>query len=240
MASKSSPTFVLVHSPLVSSLTWSRVAAELRRRGYEVVVPELPVARDEQLPFWQQDASAVAAVMTSLPDDRAFVLVGHSGAGMLLPAIGQLAARPVAGYIFADAGIPLDGKSRLDLLKLEVPGVGEMVEQALLAGQHIPQWSDDDLSMVVADPGTRRIILAGLRPQGLAFYTEPIPVFSGWPDAPGVYLQFSQGYDYSAAQARQMGWPTLNLDAGHFHLLVDAPEVVDALVELASQMWNVA
>ena len=236
MVDNVSPIFVLIHSPLVGPLTWSRVAAELRRRDYAVVVPELPEVKDEQLPYWQQDASAVAAVMNSLPDDRAFVLVGHSGAGMLLPAIGQLAERAIAGYIFADAGIPIDGKSRLDLLKLEVPEVGEMGEQELLAGGHIPQWSDDDLSMVVADPGTRRIILAGLRPQGLAFYTEPIPVFAGWPDAPCAYLQFSQGYDYSATQARQMGWPTLNLDAGHFHLLVDAPAVADALVELARQM----
>jgi pimeloyl-ACP methyl ester carboxylesterase len=214
------------------------VAAELRRRGFEAVVPELPANKDEQLPYWQQDASAVAEVIKSLPGDRAFVLVGHSGAGMLLPAIRQLAERQPAGYIFADAGIPNDGKSRLDLLKLELPEVGEMVEQPLREGERLPQWSDDDLSMVVADAGTRRVILGELRPQGLAFYTEPIPVFAGWPDAPCAYLQFSQGYDHSAAQARQMGWPVRNLDAGHFHLLVEPVAVMDTLVEFAKHMMS--
>ncbi len=201
-------------------------------------MPELPAVRDEQLPCWQQDAGAVAGVIKSFPDDRAFVLVGHSGAGMLLPAIRQLAERPAAGYIFADAGTPVDGRSRLDLLKLELPEVGEMVEQPLLEGERLPQWSDADLSDEIPDADTRQALLAELHPQGLTFYTEPIPVFAGWPDAPCAYLQFSQGYNYSAARARQMGWPTHNLHAGHFHLLLDPQAVAGALIELVRVMGS--
>lgn len=227
-------TFVLVHSPLVGPFSWSRVAEELQRLGYDVITPRLLTGDGDELRYWQRQAATVAEMVKTIPADRVIVLVAHSGAGMLLPAIRQLAGRPVAGYIFADAGIPLDGRSRLDMLKLEVPEAGAGVAGALQAGEHIPQWSDDDLSFIVPDAETRQGILAELQPQGLAFYTEPIPVFEGWPDARCAYLQFSQGYDYSAWQARAQGWPTRNLHSQHFALLTEAQRVAAALVEMAA------
>jgi hypothetical protein len=231
-------TFVLIHSPLVGPFTWSRVAEALRQRGYEAIVPQLPIGDRDELPYWQRHAEAVAATVGTIPTGRASVLVAHSGAGMLLPAIRQLLVQPPNGYIFADAGIPEDGKSRLDMLKLEVPEAGEGVAMALQAGERIPQWQDDDLSLIVPDAETRRGILAQLQPQGLSFYTEPIPVFEGWPDSPCAYLQFSQGYDYSAWQARALGWPTLNLHTHHFALLTEAPRVTDALLELVATITH--
>jgi hypothetical protein len=74
-------------------------------------------------------------------------------------------------------------------------------------------------------------MVAELRPRGLDFFTEPIPVFDGWPDAPCVYIKFSPPYQYSASQARQAGWPVYELEAGHFHMLVDAVAVTDLIIE---------
>lgn len=224
-------TFLLLHSPLVGAETWQPVADELRRYGYAAVVPELPADRDPVLPCWQADAQAVAAVLRSL--SGGVVLVGHSGAGPLLPAVHQLAGRPVAGYIFADAGIPVAGRSRLDLLRLELPEMAAALEEHLRAGGRYPEWSDADVAPLVPDVEARRKLLTGLRPQGLAFFSEPLPVFAGWPDAPCSYLQFSLGYDYSAQQATVAGWPQRNLHANHFHLLNEPAVVATALLELA-------
>src|SRR3954469_17423614 len=105
-------TFVLIHSPLVGPLTWQPVADELRRMGAAVVVPSLRDADPHAGPYWQAHAHAVVDAINRLAPTEPPVLVGHSGAGVLLPAVRATLGRPVAAYIFADAGIPEDGKSR--------------------------------------------------------------------------------------------------------------------------------
>ena len=225
--------FVLVHSPLVGPLTWALVADELRHRDIEVVVPSLYDVEDAGAPYWKQHAAAVMQALKSVSADRRLILVGHSGAGPLLPAIRQMTHHPIAGYIFVDAIIPKNGASRLDLF--ESPEAAEQFRQAATDGL-LPTWSDDDLREVIPDVVLRRRLVAELRPLPLAVYEEPIPVFDGWPDAPCGYLLFSPTYAAFAARARRDGWAYRELDAGHFHMLVDPKAVANALVDLAEQM----
>ena len=81
----------------------------------------------------------------------------------------------------------------------------------------------------------RRQMVAELRPRGLDFFTEPIPVFEGWPDASCIYIKFSPPYGYPAIQARQAGWPTYELEAGHFHMLVDPVAVADLMMDAVNK-----
>ncbi len=114
MTARRTDVFVLVHSPLVGPLTWSLVAQELRQREIDTVVPALHDTEGSDAPYWRQHVASVTQAVTSLLEDRALVLVGHSGAGPLLPAIGQSCGYRVGAYIFVDAALPLDGKSRLN------------------------------------------------------------------------------------------------------------------------------
>jgi hypothetical protein len=68
-----------------------------------------------------------------------------------------------------------------------------------------------------------------------AFFTEPIPVARGFPDAPCAFLQFSPVYDAPAAHARARGWAYARLDAGHFALLTQPRAVTNALIALVEQ-----
>src|SRR5258707_10732575 len=110
-------TFVLIHSPLVGPFTWELVAHELARHGYESVIPEL--TSGETPPYWKQHVGAIEGALERVPLEHPVVMVGHSGAGMLLPVAGQTVEHHVAGYVFIDAGIPKDGKSRLDFFPPE-------------------------------------------------------------------------------------------------------------------------
>ncbi|HEX9840111.1 MAG TPA: hypothetical protein VGA72_12225, partial [Anaerolineales bacterium] len=152
-----------------------------------------------------------------------------SGAGPLHPAIRQYLPNPVNAYLFVDAGIPRDGSTRLDLMKWEDPEWAEQFQKKLERGERFPNWSLEDLRDVIPDESLRKQMVAEIRPRGLSFFTGPIPVFGGWPDAPCVYIRFSAPYDRPAAQARQAGWPTYELEAGHFHMLVD-PEIVTEMI----------
>lgn len=228
--------FVLIHSPLVGPRTWSPVAEEMLRRGWGVLVPNLKDSPGSKEPFWKQHAESVSQALADIPNETPFILVAHSGAGPLLPAIRHLIPNPVRAYVFADAGIPRDTASRLDLMKSEDPEWANDFQKQLERGERFPAWSFDDLQEVIPHESLRRQMVTELRPRGLDFFTEPIPVFKGWPDAPGVYIQFSAPYDQPAAQAGQAGWPTYKLDSGHFHMLVEPVIVTDLLIEAVSSV----
>ena len=160
------------------------------------------------------------------------ILVAHSGAGTLLPAIRGQSQVTVAGYVFVDAGLPGADPRQ---------GTGAFaawLEELHASGRRYPEWTDDDLRALVPDDARRRALLAELRPQPPRFWDEVVPAFADWPDAPCAYLRFVPNavYDGAAADARRRGWPCQELSGGHFHMLNDAGAVTDALLRLADEM----
>src|SRR6266508_715033 len=214
-------TIVLIHSPLVGPMVWEPVAAELRSRNIGVEIPDLDGDDTAEEPLWWQHASAAAVT--------AYVLVGHSGAGALLPAIREAAGFGAAGYIFVDAGLPQGDMSPID------GPFGPQLKVIYGSGQRYPNWSDADLGDAIPDRATRQRLLQQVRPQPLRFWKEVIPVFDGWPDAPCGYLRFSlnRAYEGPATEARRRGWSYAELAGEHFHMLVDPIAVTDALLELS-------
>ncbi|MBA2452544.1 MAG: alpha/beta hydrolase [Chloroflexia bacterium] len=231
------PAFVLVHSPLVGPSTWSLVADTLERKGFETLVPTLGSV-NPALPYWKQHATEVAEALKSISRDVPLILVGHSGAGSLLPAIQQLAKCDVAAYIFVDAGIPLNGRSQLELMTLESPEFAGQFREALESGERFPTWSAEDLQDIIPDETFRNRIVSELQPRSMDYFNELIPVFEGWPDAPCAYIQFTSTYEVFAERARTEGWPFQRIDAGHFHMLVDSEVVTTALLYVVRSMQN--
>jgi len=228
--------YVLIHSPLVGGLTWALVADQMQQRGLNVVVPILVDLPDSKEPFWKQHAESVSQALAQIPKNTPITLVAHSGVGPLLPAIRRYITNPVNAYVFVDAGIPRDGSTRLDLMKWEDPEWAEQFQVELERGERFPNWSMEDLRDVIPDESLRKQTVTEIRPRGLSFFTEPIPVFSGWPDAPCVYIRFSAPYERPAAQAKQAGWPTYELEAGHFHMLVDPATVTEMIVKAVNKL----
>lgn len=224
------PVYVLIHSPLVGGLTWTLVGDQMRQRGQRVVLPLLSDSPTSKEPFWKQHAESVAQALTHIPQNDPVVLVAHSGAGPLLPAIRQAIANPIQAYVFVDAGIPRDEATRLDLMKSEDPEWARQFEESLQRGERFPNWTSDDLREIIPDENLRKKLVTEIHPRGLDFFTEPIPVFDGWPDAPCIYILFSLPYIRAEVEARQSGWKTYKLDAGHFHMLVDAKTVTELIV----------
>lgn len=220
--------WLLIHSPIVGPMTWQSVAEALRAQGERVVVPTL--ARPPEPPYWSQH---VASVVAALPEGAAAVwLVGHSGAGPLLPAIAAALPCPVVGYLFVDSDLPRDGRSRL--ARFEAADAAAFRARAQ-AGQ-IPPWTEEELAEVLPDLAMRRRFVAELAPLPLGLYEEALPVFAGWPDTPCGYLHLSVPYDGAAEQARATGWPVTHLPSGHFHMLVAPGAVTGALRDLVAYL----
>jgi hypothetical protein len=208
----------------------------MQQRNLDVIVPTLVDRSSSKKPFWKQHTSSVLQALALIPESQPVTLVGHSGAGPLLPAIGGSLANPVHAYVFVDASIPRAGASRLDLMKVESMEWAEQFQQELERGGRYPNWDFDDLREVIPDESLCKLMVAEIRPRGLSFFTESIPVFDTWPDAPCVYVRLSPPYQEPAEQARRLGWRTYDLEAGHFHMLVDPKTVTDMIVEAVNKL----
>ena len=232
----SRPTVVLVPSPLVAPDTWHPVRDLLQGRGHDVRVAELRDDSDGTAtgPYWRQHVDSAAASIG--PGDAPIVLIAHSGAGPLLPLLAESADRNVVGAVFVDAGLPLDGTSRLEQIAVDAPDVAVDLRQSLEQGDRFPRWSSEDLAALVRDDGVRAELVGGLRPRGLDFFAEPLPVPPAWQRVPCGYVRLSPAYDVWARIAEDRAWPLVRLDGGHFQLLDDPPSVAAAIEQVLTQL----
>jgi len=145
---------------------------------------------------------------------------------------------PVNAYVFVDAGIPRHDATRLDLMQSEDSDWAKQFQEYLEGGGRFPDWSVEDLRETIPDVSLRAQMASEIRPRALDFFTEPIPVFEGWPDAPCIYILFSEPYKSAEFQAQQAGWQTYELEGGHFHMLVDAKSVTDLIVEAVNNLTS--
>jgi pimeloyl-ACP methyl ester carboxylesterase len=228
-------TFVLVHSPLVGPAVWQPAAAELERRGHGSIVPSLQSATASGPPFAEPQAAAIAAAVAEAGGGTPVVLVGHSGAGALLPVAGRALGARVDTYLFVDAALPTPGRSRFADLHPAFQGrLLSMVCDGMLPPWH--HWWGGRPDDLIPDPEVRDRVFGELRPLPLAMFEEPLPVVEGWPDRPCAYLRLSDAYASEEASAAGRGWPVTRLDGSHLEMLIRPGKVVDSLLALVGRL----
>jgi hypothetical protein len=218
--------FALVHSPLVGASTWRWVAAELSRQGNEVAI--IAVRPQRVVEGWPEFVAEAAGQLAAAGPA---ILVGHSGAGPLLPQIA--AAAGGAPLLFVDAGLPPEH------------GDVELMPAELLTELHglaidgvLPPWSDwfgpDVLRELVPDEDKRQIIAAELPRLPVSYFASRVPAPPGWAAAGGGYIQLSGAYSADAAEAARRGWPVIERHGGHLDIVTRPTEIAAAITEVAA------
>jgi pimeloyl-ACP methyl ester carboxylesterase len=223
-------TLVLVHSPLVGPRTWGGVRDALRARGHRAIVPDARPPNDAAGSSW---SDFVRRVVESLELEDEVALVGHSGAGPLLPAIADRAAAEVRRCVFVDAAIPArEGPTPIvprDLL----PALESMAKDGW-----VPKWSEwwpeEAMRTLVPDEELRRQLTEEMPRLALAYFHDSAPVPPGWADMVCAYLQFSAIYQSVADEAGARGWRVVRIDGQHLHMVVDPDATAGALIELVA------
>ena len=249
--------FILTHGPLVGPFTWVPVAAELRKLGHVAVVPALTAPAAREGTYWEHQCQefALEFANVTLDLDRA-VLVGHSGAGPLLPQLGLRLERGPAAYVLVDSDIPRDGASRFDLFGDEAQVAefrraavepysprGRLAPQPGIepADETVREWPLDLLREALAETpdnmaDVQSTVFAGKRPTPIGVLEEPLPVPADWPDAPAGYLHLSATYDGAAAEARSRGWPVRELRSSHVGMLLEPEPFARELAAFAESL----
>ncbi|MBV9525220.1 MAG: alpha/beta hydrolase [Candidatus Dormibacteraeota bacterium] len=225
--------FALLHSPSVGPSTWHPVAEELRRRGHAVAVPDVRAVASSPPPYAERVVQLATAQCAALNGDALLVAVGHSNAGLFLPALAHaIGARMM---VFVDASVPPDA------------GLAEMVPARFAAELRrkavdgvLPRWTDwwseEDVAALFADAETRRRVVDEQPQLPLAYYEERVAVPEDWASTAAAYLLFGPPYTEVAYAAGARGWPVAHVPGEHLHMVVDPHAVTDALLDLTAQL----
>ena len=224
--------FVLLHSPLLGPFSWSAAAKALRRRGHAV-----------ETPVWRRLGDLEGDIYEALADDLArqvapagegALLVAHSGAGALVPALAAKLAARVRGAVFVDAILPHPGRSWFDtapaMLRDELRAG---VSDGWLPAWHA-WWPPGALERLVPDDALRAGLTDELAPIPAAYFEAPAPAIPL--EAPAAYLRLSGAYDAEAAEAETKGWPVRRLALDHLAILTRPEPVALALEGLSAEI----
>jgi hypothetical protein len=223
--------FVLLHSPLLGPLTWRAVAAALREGGAVAETPAWTPLSEIDGDFYDVLAAEMAAKIAD--GDAAPLLVAHSGAGALTPALAARLPR-IAGVIFVDAILPHPGRSWFDTAP---QSLRDTLRQGVVGGV-LPPWSDwwppGALERLVPDAATRDALIGELEPIPAAYFEAPAPAAAL--SAPAAYLKLSEAYEDEARLANRQGWPLVRLPLHHLAPLTEPAAVARSLEGLAARL----
>lgn len=227
--------FVLIHSPLTGPQAWTRVAVELAARGYDATRPVLPPLQALAAPLYRNLAAVTAPQY--LGQEGPFVLVVHSGAGGLAPALVEASGGQVAAVLYVDAVPPHPGRSWYETASDALTATLRQVTDK--AGM-VPAWDQwfppDALGSLIPDEAQRATFLAGLKPTPADWLEAKAPEIDLPSDVGWGFLRLSKAYEREAGEARRLGWPTLRTDLHHLAMMTHPVEVVTAMLNLTSML----
>lgn len=217
---------VLVHSPLLGPLTWRAAAVELARLGHAPETPACPRFSTIGEGFYPALAGGLAATIDAAGLEPA-VLVAHSGAGALVPALTAALRTPVGRTVLVDAILPHPGLSWFDTAP---PDLRAQL-RAGAEGGRLPAWDrwwpPGALERLVPDATLRTALTAELEPLPVDYFEEPAPAAELTGSC--AYLQLSGAYDDEARLAGRMGWPVVRLPLNHLAMLTQPVAVASAI-----------
>jgi hypothetical protein len=225
-------TLVFVHSPLVGPLTWRAVADRFAAAGRRTELPDLTGALAGPAPYLPRIAAAVTEVAD--PAGAPIVLIGHSGAGPLLPGIAAAVGVPVHALVYVDAGLPYPGQTWFERAPADL--VAHL--RGLASGGSLPPWHEwfpaDAVAGLLPEPALRDRFTAELVSLPVDYFNERMPP-ADW-SGPAGYLLLSEAYRDDATRAAGRGMPVVERIRDHLAMVTAPDPVTAALRELLAAL----
>jgi pimeloyl-ACP methyl ester carboxylesterase len=223
-------TFALIHGGGDVGWYWHLVEAELRRRGHDVVAPDLPC--DDETASLDDYADTV---VEAIGGRRNIVVVGQSYGGFTAPLV---AARiPVDVLVLVAGMVPAPGESPADWW--ENTGYREAVRRQ--AQRDGGQTGNDDPFVAFYHDVPRPLAeqaLGNERGESSTAYNAPWPL-AAWPDVPTKFVLCTEDRFFPADFMRRIVTERLSeapdeIASGHCVALSHPKELADLLASYPS------
>jgi hypothetical protein len=224
--------FALLPSPFLGASAWDPCRDALAARGLAASVIDLR----EAFANVDADYDSVARLVSAQIEARA-ILVAHSGAGGLAPAVHAAAGERVQAVIFVDALLPHPGRGWIET----APDALSAGLRAAARNGRVPPWPGwlpaGALAQLLPDSRVRERFIADAPAAPLAYLEASAPALAAWPPRLGcAYIQLSDGYAAESAMALSLGWLVERLDLTHLAILTAPERVALAIIAVAEQL----
>ena len=229
-------TFVLLHGAWHGGWCWVRVAERLRARGHRVTTPTL-TGLGERAHLMSPDID-LALMTTDLvnhlhwEDLSDVILVGHSFAGHAITGAADQVPERIARLVYLDAMVPESGRAHFDDLPDEIAAERHRLAEVSSGGLSIP--APRAAAFGVTDPADAAWVESRLTPHPLRSFTTA-QTFRGAPGngLPAEYILCNDpvygALEGARSRARALGWPVIELAAGHDAMVTAADALTDLL-----------
>lgn len=227
-----SPTLLFVHSPVAGPSTWTYTAEVLQDKGFGCVVPDLTHVATTGPPYYPKYAKSAAAAVDDSAD--AVVVIGHSAAGALLPAVAEAVGSRTRGAVFVDAMLPQPGRSWFDTAP---PGL-ERQMRGLADDGVLPPYGEwlppGTLAELVPDTARRERLIAETPRLPVAYFDEPAPPTRFADSVSCAFVRLGAPFDAAADKAERLGWWVTRRDCDHLRMMSDPAAVADLIAQAIS------
>lgn len=227
-----SPTLLFVHSPVAGPSTWTCTAEILQDKGFSCVVPNLTHVARMGPPYYPKYAKAAAAAVDDIAET--VILIGHSAAGALLPAVAEAVGGRTRGAVFVDAMPPQPGRSWFDTAP---PGL-ESQMRGLADDGVLPPYDEwfppGTLAELVPDPVRRERLVAETPRLPVAYFDEPAPPTRFAESVACAFVRLGAPFDAAADKAERLGWWVTRRDWDHLRMMSDPAAVADLIAQAIS------
>ncbi|MGW6931967.1 alpha/beta fold hydrolase [Lentzea sp. NPDC054927] len=224
-------TVVLMHSPFLGPSSMRPLADELASDGVAVLLVDLQMTINEA-PVHQRLMGAFADALEDAGVGGQIVLVGHSGAGPLLPGFADALELDVAGLVFLDSDLPTPGKAWRETVD---PALVSQVKASVRDGK-LPRWDrwfdTDPLKLVPAELREEMRDEAPEVPWEFLKEQRPVVEWAG----PCGYVLLSSFYEAAANKADELGWPVERLESHHLAAATSPSAVAAALKAVLNRL----
>lgn len=224
-------SLLLVHSPLVGPSSWRQLAAIAATHGIDVIRPDLTTIAEASSPKWRH---FVDAAVEAVVDRENLVVVGHSGAGAMLPMIADGIGARLTALVFVDAVIPPPHGAHATPEAFR-SFLEDKAKNGLLP-RWLDWWPEEDVIDLLLDATGRAELYADMPQLPVSFYDEDVPVPKGWSTGPCAYLRLSDAYLDEYKVAGDAGWPRSIVNGAHLSISTDSVTVFDAIEELVNEV----
>jgi pimeloyl-ACP methyl ester carboxylesterase len=230
-------TFVLVHGAWHGAWCWNRLSKLLSAKQHTVIAPTLTGVGERShllAPEINLETHVLDVVnVMKWQQLRDVVLVGHSSGGFVISGVAERMTKSIASLVMLDAFVPADGQSVAD--KIPSPLRDAILRAASDGATSFPPVA---AAMFNVNESDRAWVDAYCTPHPMQCFLQKIAL-SGARDqiTKKAYIRASNydntAFDAELSEARQNGWKTFHIDAGH-DVMIDAPaQLADVLEGLA-------
>jgi pimeloyl-ACP methyl ester carboxylesterase len=227
-------TFVLVHGAWHGGWCWNRVAHLLSAKQHTVVTPTL-TGLGERSHLLNPDIDLETHILDVVnvmkwQELRDIVLVGHSYGGAVISGVAERMETSIASLVMLDAFIPASGQSVSDQM---APQRRDAILKA--ASQGATSFPPVPAAAFNVNENDRAWVDAQCTPHPIKCFLQKLAL-TGARDriAKKAYIRAanydSPPFDAALSQARNEGWRTFEMAAGH-DVMVDAPAQLAEMLE---------